>query len=239
MSGKTKSTPLFMIHGFGVRSWFFDPLKKIFANRVVFTPDLYENSIEGRVQQVIDLIKKNTSKGEKVILIGHSLGGVISVIVSSRLKEKIVGLILIATPAEGMKLSKLSRSFQKIMVKKQLIPDKVAMSKFFSLITSMEVQKSFFDQVNVESDNLIDEIFEEKYPHSELLEKISVPTLCLGSKDDDIVNFTNLEKIAKSIQNSELCLVDKLNHSEIIHGPEIFTEKVFKIIKKFVNSHSK
>jgi len=230
-----RNTPLFCLHGFGVRSWFFDPLKSHFAQeRLVVAPDLYESTISGRVKQALAALDNLLRSGENPpVIVGHSLGGVIGSIIASKVKT-ITGLILLATPFDGRKGSKLLLNLQRFLIKRNLIPNRLAMSWFFSDLTPKKTQKAFFEKVVPEPSTLIDETFLPTLPHVEILPQIRIPTLCIGSRDDKIVNFHQMEKTTNLIPNATLWLMDDLNHSELIHGPSIVTKPLFDKIEAFL-----
>jgi pimeloyl-[acyl-carrier protein] methyl ester esterase len=234
-------TPLLCLHGFGVRGWFFDPIRSHFKQeRTISTPDLYERTISGRLAQAVEeLTSISASTKSKVIVMGHSLGGVIGSILASKFPKKIAGLVLIATPFDGRGGNRLSIGIQKFLVKRQLIPDSLAMGLFFSNVTAKETQKAFFEKVVPEPPALIDEIFLPELPHVKILPKISVPTLCLGSRDDKTVSFHQMEKLSLAIPKVTLWLTEDLNHSELLHGPESATAHVFERIRDFVQTPTK
>jgi pimeloyl-ACP methyl ester carboxylesterase len=239
-SSSKKQLPILCLHGFGVRGWFFDPIRDHFGDkRSIFTPDLYERTISGRLDQAVDELTSITSSKNKAIVMGHSLGGVIGSILASKYPKKIAGLVLLATPHDGRKGNRISLGIQKFFVKRQLIPDSLAMGLFFSNITPEEVQKAFFEKVVPEPPALIDEIFLPVYPHVEILSQIKIPTLCLGSRDDKTINFQQIEQISLSIPDATLWLTDHLNHSELLHGPASAIAHVFDKIRDFFDSLEK
>ncbi|MHA2407139.1 MAG: alpha/beta fold hydrolase [Candidatus Ranarchaeia archaeon] len=240
-SQNKNQSPILCLHGFGVRGWFFDPIRKRFSEmRPISTPDLYERTIAGRLDQAIEVLNTIfTSSNNKAIVVGHSLGGVIGSILASKYPKKIAGLLLLATPYDGREGNRISIGIQKFLVKRQLIPDKLAMGLFFSNITPKENQKAFFEKVVPEPPALIDEIFLPVLPHVKVLSKIKIPTLCMGSRDDKTVSFQQMEKLSLAIPNATMWLTDHLNHSELLHGPESATSHVFERIGDFFHSPSK
>ncbi len=240
-SPASKESPLLCLHGFGVRSWFFDPFVQLFASeRVVHAPDLYERTILGRVRQGGEALKQLEEISRKqAIVVGHSLGGVVGAILASKNPQTIAGLILISTPFDGRQGSRLFLGLQKFLIKRDLIPDRIAMSWFFSDVTPRETQISFFKKIVPEPPTLIDETFLPILPHSTILPSIKIPTLCIGSRDDKVVSVSQMEKVAKAIPNAELWLTEKLNHSEILHGPPSATSHVYGRIRAFTCACSK
>ncbi|MHA1713105.1 MAG: alpha/beta fold hydrolase [Candidatus Ranarchaeia archaeon] len=223
------------LHGFGVRGWFFDPIKRLFqGKRFILAPDLDALRTLGRTQQALHILKENSKSKGPCFILGHSLGGVIAVLAANTMQNKVAGLILIATPLHGPKGNRLTRWFQKFLIKRKLIPDSIAWPKFFSDITDHATQKAFFTKVVQEPPTLIDEVFQSDYPHIAHLCNIRVPTLCIGSYDDRTVSTAEIKGLAQQIPNAELWLTTKLNHSELIYGPTMHTKPVFEKINSFL-----
>lgn len=101
---KNNNTPILFIHGFADNPKWFFPIFENINDRDIYCVELpghYETPLIDKKQlsptnlanEVIDLIKKINLK--KIILMGHSMGGGIASIVTSRTKELVEKLILV------------------------------------------------------------------------------------------------------------------------------------------------
>lgn len=111
-----ENRPNFLIlHGYegSAKTNFIPWLKKTLENKgySVEAPEL-PNSNNPKESEQVDYVLKNCKLDEKTVIIGHSLGCVVAQRVVMKLKNKISGLVLVAS-ATDPKFSKDSRPFQK------------------------------------------------------------------------------------------------------------------------------
>lgn len=231
---------LILLHGFGVRSFFWEPITTFFESKFpqIYIPDLQMDNrtvlLESTKKYILDIKQKANSD---IYLVGHSLGGVVSALLAQELGPDVIKkVVFIATPYGEQKIP--FKSLTRFMIKHQLIPNFVSRPRFFSKKnTPKKVQKRIFKQVVPESDEMIEEILQEKYFHTDLI-KVPLPqeSLFFISEADKVVPFNQSKKLAE-ILGSKVVLYTKerrIGHNDYITGPVVAKEVSDKIIEFFI-----
>lgn len=210
---KKKNRPVIIItHGLGVDHNFLGDLTKHFKRKYsVLTWDLNGH---GKSDGSLDLnlfIKSlnNIIEKEKItnpVLIGHSLGGYVSAIYSSRHPTKVKKLILINAP--------------------------------YSMEISTLLKLVFSSVISFKGENRIIAAVKKKYPNYKLIRllfqriitrarKISIPTVLIISKQDEIVLPKNSIRYAEKIKDCRVILVEGTHNV-----PRKDPKKIISIIEK-------
>ena len=96
------SRPLLLIHGYGVRSYFWNALQPHLAEQFhpIETPDLELPDVESGVALVGDACRAlRHQASQPVVLVGHSLGGILAALAARDLASDTVShLVVIASP---------------------------------------------------------------------------------------------------------------------------------------------
>jgi carboxylesterase len=163
---------------------------------------------------------------EQIILIGFSLGGVLSFVASSYLPA--AGVVALATPYE------LPNIFAKA-----LGPLLIPLSKVFPVILQKEGE--WFNPEMAEGHvyypgrplRPVYEFYKVIQGMQAILPDVDVPVLTIQSRDDLSVLPENAEKLFKHIrgQDKTQIWVDKTNHALVLDGD---TSKVFQPIGEFI-----
>ena len=233
---------LILLHGYGVRSFFWEPIITFFESKFpqIYTPDLQMDNptvlLESTKKYILDIKQKANND---IYLVGHSLGGVVASLVCQELGADIIKkVVFIAVPYGEQKIS--FKSLTKILIKYQLIPNFISRPRFFSKNTPKSVQKKIFKQVVPESEAMIDEILKEKYFHTDLLKgPLTQESLFFISESDKVVPFNQSQKMAE-ILGSKVILYKKdrkIGHNDYITGPVLSKEVSEKIIDFFIGKN--
>ena len=148
------------------------------------------------IETVEKEIIKHKDKYENIILVGHSMGSLISILLSLKYKDNIKGLVLIATPLKVfVKLRMIVSSIRYIFKKEK--NDKLA-KKFeevvsvdrCSLVTYMKWTFRYMDLfylINITKKHL---------------NKIDVPSLIIQSRNDELVSYRSLKMFKNKLKNN-------------------------------------
>lgn len=231
---------IILLHGYGVRSFFWEPIKTFFESKFaqVLVPDLnMENPTvlyDSTKQFILDIKKKYNTE---IFVVGHSLGGVITVLLAQELGPEIIKKVgLIAVPYGEQKVP--LKSFTKFMIKHKLIPNFLSRPRFFSKQTPKSVQKRLFKQVVPETEEMIDEILKDKYFHTDLIKgKLPQESIFFLSDFDKIVSSTQSRMLADLLGSKVITYTKDKNvaHDDYIASPKLSSDVSGKIIKFFLN----
>lgn len=180
-----------LIHGYGVRGFFWDALKEELTASFerVLAPDLDMESVEQGVSTLEELLRREAAEsGEPVVLVGHSLGGVISAIAAGRLGGGVVSHLVVVAAPYGRISSSLTGKLLRLAVRYRLIPGWVLRPRFFGPRVDRETQKALFSRAVPESAGLRDLAKQEQWFHTGAFdEPLEQATLVIASEGDQIV----------------------------------------------------
>ncbi|MGM9969726.1 MAG: alpha/beta fold hydrolase [Anaeroplasma sp.] len=206
--------PIILLHGWGASKETFKKLSKELSNQFrVYCIDLpgfgeSEIGLPLNVYEVTELIYKFVValKIDNPILLGHSYGGRIAIIYSSKYKVK--KLILVSSAGIKNKL-KLSKRI-KIKVYKSL--------KKMGIKVKMG-SKDYLNADNVKRAMLVNAVNTDL---TEEMKKISIPTLLIYGNRDDTTPLLLAHKIEENINNSVLIIMEDCGHFLYLEKPTIF-----------------
>lgn len=233
-----KSTKLFILHGWtyssaGVDSlekWhpFIDQLRlKGYKPFLLKIPCLTKNLTEvWNLEKYVEWLKTEV-KNEKVILIGHSNGGRISLAFAQKYPQKVSKLILI--DSAGIYHNELPIRIKRFVFKN--------LAKLGKRITTSEKMKILLYKLAREGDyknatpvqrqtmlNLI------QTDLTDILNKTSVPTLIIWGEQDQVTPLSDGKIMHRLIKGSKMFVINDARHSPQFTHPE----KVVKIINEYL-----
>lgn len=159
--------PVVMVHGAFCGGWVFDKFRQPFeaAGHAVFTPDLPGHGADGRrsvanvtmVDYARAVVEVCEACGEPPILVGHSLGGLVSQLAAAR--TKVAGLILLApSPPWGVSGASMEEAVSAVSLYAlgpywlQAIDPDYALAKLYSLDRmGRDERKAVFERMVPES----------------------------------------------------------------------------------------
>lgn len=217
------------LHGWGQNIQMMEPIAKPFEKNVdtliLDLPGCGKSgepnnvwSLEDYADMVHALVEK--LKIKKVILVGHSFGGKISIIYAS--KYKVEKLILLASPYK-VKIKKISL---KVRILKKLA--KIPFLK--NIANRMKKNMGSTDYKNASPKMRPILVKHVNTDVSEFCEDIKCPTLIIwGTKDED-ATLDNAYELEKLIQNSAVIEYPGLSHYAYLED----LNKTISIIKSFI-----
>lgn len=181
------------------------------------------------VDFVADFIKRN--KINKVILLGHSFGGRVSIKFVNKFPNLVSAIILTGAPGIKQKLSfpkKTARNMAMIFTElfrfKALLPIKKILRKGLYFVIG---EWDYYNAGDLRETfkNVIGEDL------SPLLSKIKIPTLLVWGENDIVVPLSVGKAMRDKIKNSELAVIKNTGHKLPYEAPKDF----FQTIKTFLS----
>jgi abhydrolase domain-containing protein 6 len=250
-SGDKNKQPLLFIHGFLGSSYdWIDLIKYYDDNYYVVAIDLpgfgnseksltYNYARENQANTVIGLI--NYLNINDVTLVGHSMGGLVSLITADKAGDKISNLVLIGSA--GLETSNP--------------PGALPLFFYDYVVNNYYIQRLFFDTAyspsEVEAGLVTDQMFKEMFYFNSKIparvfakfsvdsdngylankfESISQRTLLIWGSDDGFVSVANGYIMDQRLPNSTLQVIDKAGHLPFDTVPQ----QVIALIDQFLNN---
>lgn len=205
MSDNTNEHTVILVHGYGVRGSFWDKLKPRLerSGTRVLAPDLAGNS-PGELADQIETLARAESGGRPVMLVGHSLGGILCALVASRVNTGVAShVVVIAAPFGGRarKLNPLVR----FLIRFRLLPQFLVRPRFFSAATSKADQKRWFARAVPESPALQSVLFGDGwFPAEAFSSPPRQRALVVYSEADRIVDAAATAAFTRALDANEL-----------------------------------
>lgn len=213
ISGEGEKT-LVMLHGWGVDGKYFSQVEKQFNTKAkclivdfygfgkTSEPPDYFDTYEYAYQ--LFLLLKKLGVG-KIVLVGHSFGGRVAIILSSIFDIDICGLVL--TSSAGLNRFSFAR-----YIKVQRYKFLKRLSKY-GIVCKEKLTKFGSDDYKKLSENL-KAVFKKivRQDLGYLLHKISVPTKMYWAKDDRETPYWMCKKLNKKIKNSSAVVAKNGGH---------------------------
>lgn len=226
------------LHGYGVRSFFWEPmlpkLRDMFPD--VITPDLQMKSIDTLIATTCEAIQEKAKlDGVPMVLLGHSLGGIVAALCAQNLGPSIVGRIIIIASPYGTRET-VPGPFVRFLLKTGLIPDAVMRPRFFSPATPVADQKYVFAKAVPESSALRSVIFQPTWFHTDAFEQpLRQPSLVIASSEDRIVPSAESRQFAAVLgaEYTEFDARDNVGHDDFVWAPDI-AAKVMQHMQSFL-----
>ncbi len=185
-----------------------------------FWPDPQSKSfLKKNTQSLKKLIEKTSQKN--IILIGHSLGGYLSLCLSHHPKvKKLVLINPLGEPLEKPTSDILSSFLLKKTLKNLLLykKPKLLLKTHNSALRNLPL---------VRRQKILIRILKKGYSKSRLVKK---PTLIIHSQKDEIISLENLKKLQKKIKSSKLKTVPN-NHDSPLFDPQPLFKKILPFLK--------
>ena len=253
---KGKGMPIVFMHGWLGSSWHFTNQIDYFSKAYrVFVFDHKGHGKSDRpedaaytlpefaeeLNQALDKLIGN----QKFVLIGHSMGGFISLIYATtpKFKKRLKGLILMSTaPKFGNpaldEFITLIKKGEMTIVDPGLVDDILIPLCFNGkyIETHEETIKQFAEEVLKNSEHIASKTaiyIIEHYNVEDKLEEIDIPTLILAGNEDAFIFPEEAELMHKKIKNSELKIFSpKIGHMIQFEALEEYNKAVEKFLKK-------
>lgn len=243
---KGTGTPLILLHGFCENKtiWnpFIDSLAKDFRVVSFDLPGFGENkpvkeiTIEQAADEVADALK--LLKIEKCVMVGHSLGGYVSLAFAEKYAQYLLGFGLFHSSAlEDDEEKKNTRNKTADFIKKngmRLFSQSFVEPLFFpkyrqSLKEPIEKLKEEVAQCSADSVVAYTYAMRDRKERIEVLKSVQVPVLFVVGKNDQAVPLEASLKQCYLPKNAMVQFLDETAHMGMIERPD----ETYKIIKYF------
>jgi pimeloyl-ACP methyl ester carboxylesterase len=212
-----KGTSVLFLHGWGVSPYSCQLAIDVLASKYRVVAPFFK-SFKGFTQDeetINSLFSKN-----KIIVIGHSAGGISAAEFCSRFPEKVKALVLVDTVGAFKDKSMLRwiKNWLKMSTNIVFRPNK----------TTLLLAKDFFHQIF----SLKELIGDSGFVITEDIKlNPNFPVLILWGGQDDLIDIKNGYNLQKSIQGSEFKEV-KGNHYWFLANPKDFLKEIDEFINK-------
>lgn len=190
----------------------------------------FANSSKNKwIDSVEKEILKYKDKYKNIILVGHSMGGLLSILLSLKYKNKVKAIILISTPL--MVHVRLNIIISSIKIGLGIIKDEDILTKY--LYNSLSVDRSSLLTYIKWIPRYID-LFELIIIIKKKLKNIDIKTLIIHTKKDELVSNKSLNVFYNNLKNDyKIISLEKSGH---FYFDEDELIKVLKIFEIFLES---
>ena len=253
---KGKGMPIVFIHGWLGSSWHFSNQIDYFSK--TYRVFIFDHKGHGKSDKPKDAaytlpefaeeLNQALDKligDQKIVLIGHSMGGFISQIYATtpKLKKRLKGLILMSTAPKFKnpaldEFADLIRKGEMTIIDPELV-DSILIPLCFNekyIETHEDMIKKFTEEVLKNSEHVASKTAiacVDLYDVEDKLKEIDVPTLILAGDEDAFIFPEEAELMHKKIKNSELKIFSpKIGHMIQFEALEEYNKTVEEFLKK-------
>jgi len=234
-----EGTPIIVLHGLmgglsnfeGVATFFpRNGFKVVIPELPLYTQNILKTNVKAFSKFVKDFI---VYKGfEKVILLGNSLGGHISLYFAKMYPEFVKGLVI--TGSSGLYESGMGESYPK-RGDYEYIKKKSEDVFYDPKVATKEIVDEVFATVN-DRIKLLKTLTIAKsairHNMAKDLPKMEVPTCIIWGKNDKVTPPEVAEEFNKLLPNSDLFWIDKCGHAAMMEHPDEFNNILFSWLQK-------
>lgn len=231
--------PIIFIHGVGGSSqyWYFqrEYLKNSMKVVLIDLPGHGQSTGEGikTIEEARDMVRDILlAKGiEKAHIAGHSMGGGIAMSFAVAYPELLKSIILICT---GAKLRVLPAILDGVLKDKEATVRMIMMDYAFSPKSPIKMRENGFKDMMKSSAQSIYQGFSacDRFSAIGSLDKIALPALIVGAKDDLLTPPSYSEYLHKEINGSELIIIENAGHMVMIEQPSALNRAIEGFISK-------
>ena len=239
-----------LLHGYLESMYVWDDFTSLLTPSVrVITVDIPGHGIseiKGEVhtmEMVADVLHEmlNSLGIEKVTMVGHSMGGYVSLAFCARYPEQLEGLVLLSSspnPDTDEKKENRRREIALVRAGKKDVLARVAPETGFAPHNRKRL-KSYIDDlvecVHITEDDGIVALLGgmiERVDQNEMLRKCSVPQLFIMGKHDAYIPVAAAETIIANNPQAQVAWLENSGHMGFIEEPEACAEALLKFVLK-------
>jgi pimeloyl-ACP methyl ester carboxylesterase len=243
--------PVLLIHGFPFSSRMWRPqLESLSGQARLLAPDLpgFGDSPVGEPPYNVDLLAEDCLSvldtldiTEPAVVGGLSMGGYVALAFARLFPDRMRGLMLLSTragadSAEGK--ANRDKSIAQVeqngpsVITEGMYPKFLAPNNYTAKPEIATELKEIMKGATREGVVAALTAMRDRPDSTELLKTISVPTLVIHGREDQVIPFSEAEVMAKAIANSELHLIDNAGHLPNLEQPAEFNRYVGEFLKK-------
>lgn len=223
---------LFILHGWTYTTERWDRLLSLLHERNISyeflkVPGLTDGTNPTwTLDQYVEWLNQIT-KGDTVMLYGHSNGGRISLAFAAKYPSHVERLMLedsAGIPLDGWRLIK-KNFFKKLSLAGQIFPKSEGLRKLFYRI----IRENDYGRATPEMRQTIANLSSEDL--SAVLHKITAPTLVIWGAEDQTTPLSAGKKINAGIRNSRLVVIPGARHSPHATHPDLVADLIEKELR--------
>lgn len=212
---------VFFLHGLGgnIYNWAYQTKYFSETNNVVSLelPGHGRSSGKGgsAIEYYTELIRQflDMMGLENLVIVGHSMGGVVCLDFAFKYPERVKALVLVATSA------KFDIPAQKLMELKN------DMESIFGSLDKAKEKMKDIDERLVTNDMMVllgDVMAVRKYDGVARLRELKMPVLVIGGADDVLAPVAYSEQLHANIKHSQLKIIENVGHIVMVEAPQEF-----------------
>ncbi len=212
---------VFFLHGLGgnIYNWAYQTKYFSETNNVVSLELPGHGRSAGKggsaIEHYTELIKQffDMMELDNIVIVGHSMGGVVSLDFCFKNPDRVKALVLVATSA------KFDIPTQKLMELKN------DMESIFGSLDKAKEKMKDIDERLVTNDMMVllgDVMAIKKYDGTEHLKELKMPTLVVAGADDILAPVSYSEQLHKSIKQSDLRVINNAGHMVMVEAHQEF-----------------
>ena len=242
-----KTRGVVFYHGYGVRGPIWDTVRACLAELEhgrpggalsrTSAPSFDAHDIDDLIQQAKDAATRfSKDLNAPVLLVGHSLGAVLSAIVADEVGPPVVGGAVLIAPPYGER-ERPPGALLRFLFRHRLIPPALLRPRFFSSQTPLPIQKRIFAAAVPESPALRELNLTPRFFHTDRFSSpLPVPSLVLASRADRIVPAARSEEFGR-VLGSTLAIwpeAEGVGHDDFFASPRV-AERTARVIADFAS----
>ena len=187
-------------------------------------------TIEAFANDVVAVVKKVNPK--KVILVGHSIGAVVMLAASLRLKEKVIGLVGIDSFAyiEFKLTEEELAEFVKPYERNFAGTIREYTAALFPPDSDKSLVKKISDELSSANPVMAVDSFKEylRYDPATEFEKLNIPVIIINSDR----HFTNIDALKHHAKKVDVKIMKNVGHFLIMEQPQLFNKLLEEMMNK-------
>jgi 3-oxoadipate enol-lactonase len=239
-----QGVPIILLHGFPFNNSIWDKVVPHLAGYArLICPDLRGHgkspapdgiySMESMASDIALLM--DTLSIEKAILVGHSMGGYISLAFIAEFQQRCIGLGLVASGANADLPEKRKSRYQIIADLEVNGTDTILANMPDSLTNSPEVKHKVIEMIQMTPiPGLVGALkgMAERPDRMNLLPAISVPTLIVAGDNDKIIPIEAATRMAQKIPDCKLEIIPGAAHMPMLEKPLALSRVLTDLIER-------
>ena len=225
-----------LLHGYGVRSYIWTPFREAAGSTLgtIALADIDAESLSDLITRAKARVRRHSLECDApVLVVGHSLGGVLAAISARDLGPEVVSAVVMLAPPYGERRRVPGKLLQ-FLLRHRLIPPFLLRPRFFTAHTPRGVQRAVFKAAVPEAPAIQALTFEPRWFHTELLtEKLAQPSLVIASEADRVVPHEQSKVLAEVIGARFHLFPEAMNvgHDDLFASPRIVSEVMTALVK--------
>lgn len=188
------------------------------------------------VEESVSYLQQSGVIGERIVVLGYSMGGAITCELAIRKKLKLEGIVFLSSGADLKHHTPAVDELKQVPVEQFSTSD--ILEYLFGTDTPEEDKKVIrdsFDSTKVaDAIGYGDLMASNRYDRLEASKEIDVPTLLVHGSDDVIVLPMAAVETWKAIPGSELLMIPYKGHAAIMEDGETVKNKIMSFLEKLI-----